>query len=133
MSFWLQLPIEKKEKREESKKKIKCTYIKYVYNIFFKFFKRRKKNENSKNSLILEKWNTARSLYANLMAHTLAKENLTRLFYSSLKYRPVQHLLALLIVTPFFLIRATEWDKIYHGQLRSRTGDGKQSNENGCT
>ena len=54
------------------------------------------------------------------MAHTLAKENLTRLFYSSLQYRPVRHLLALLIVTPFFLIRATEWDKIYHGQLRAQ-------------
>ena len=30
------------------------------------------------------------------MAHTLAKENLTRLFYSSMKYRPVQQLLTLL-------------------------------------
>ena len=36
--------------------------------IFFQFFKIRKKNQNSKNSLILEKWNTARSLYASLMA-----------------------------------------------------------------
>ena len=98
MSFWLQLPIEKKkgEKRGKQKKKIKCIYIKYIYNIFFNFFKIRKKNWNSKNSLILEKWNTARSLYANLKAHTLAKQNLTRLFYSSMKYHPVQHLLALL-------------------------------------
>ena len=62
--------------------------------IFFHFFKIRKKNQNSKNSLILKKWNTARSLYASLMA--LAKQNLTRLFDSSMKYRPVQHLLALL-------------------------------------
>ena len=94
MSFWLQLSIEKKEKREESKKKIKCKNI-YII-IFFQFFKIRKKNQNSKNSLILEKWNTARSLYASLKAHTLAKQNLTRLFYSSMKYHPVQHLLALL-------------------------------------
>ena len=28
------------------------------------------------------------------MAHTLAKQNLTRLFYSSMKYLLVQHLLA---------------------------------------
>lgn len=36
-------------------------------------------------------------------------------------------------ITPFFLMRATEWEKICHGQLRSSTGDGKKSNENGCT
>ena len=36
-------------------------------------------------------------------------------------------------ITPFFLIRATEREKIFHGQLRSNTGDGKHSNENGCT
>ena len=92
MSFWLQLSIEKKEKREESKKKIKCKNI-YII-IFFQFFKIRKKNQNSKNSLILEKWNTARSLYASLMAPYTgkAKSYQTILFL----YRPVQHLLALL-------------------------------------
>ena len=56
----------KKRRKERKAKKIKCKNI-YII-IFFQFFKIRKKNQNSKNSRILEKLNTARSLYASLMA-----------------------------------------------------------------
>ena len=98
MSFWLQLSIEKKEKREESKKKIKCKNI-YII-IFFQFFKIRKKNQNSKNSLILEKWNTARSLYASLMASYTgkAKSYQTILFLYEISSRSTSSCSSFLII-----------------------------------
>ena len=72
-----------------------CTFYRknWVYNYFFWTWKN---NQNAKNYLILENWNEARSLFANLMTRYTGKTK----SYQTIEFLPPFNIFTLKIFLP---------------------------------